>query len=98
MVLDAFVVERLHLAVNAVVEPIRNISRYEYSVLSGVLNVQFRRAAGEDAKWIGDNPLMALEGKVLQVRNLTTASRLCCLALKVRRATPECSCYQRAPK
>ncbi len=42
MILDAFVVERQHLLVKAVAEPIRNTSQYEVSVLSSLLNVQIK--------------------------------------------------------
>jgi hypothetical protein len=42
MILDAFVVERQHLLVKAVAEPIRNTLQYEVSVMSSLLNVQIK--------------------------------------------------------
>jgi hypothetical protein len=42
MILDAFVIERQHLLVKSVAEPIRNTSKYEVSVLSSLINVQIR--------------------------------------------------------
>jgi hypothetical protein len=42
LVLDAFVVERMHLDVKSVAENVKNTSRFERSVLSGVLNKHFR--------------------------------------------------------
>lgn len=44
-VLDAFIIERIHLQVKVVAEHVRNTTRFERSVLSGVLNNQLRRAS-----------------------------------------------------
>ena len=43
LVLDSFIVERIHLQVKSVAEHIRNTSCYERSVLAGVLNLQAQR-------------------------------------------------------
>jgi hypothetical protein len=42
MVVDAFVIERMHLRVKAVAEKVKNTSRFERSVLSGVLTDHMR--------------------------------------------------------
>ena len=42
-VLDAFLIERTHLKVKVIAENIRNTTCFEKSVLSGVLNCDFRR-------------------------------------------------------
>lgn len=46
-VLDAFVIERTHLLVKGVAEHVKNTSRYEMSVLSGVCNVAIARNRGD---------------------------------------------------
>lgn len=38
--IDAFIIERRHLMVKALAEPVRNTKQYEISVLSGLLTVQ----------------------------------------------------------
>ena len=43
-VLDAFVVERMHLRVKQIADLIHNTSAFEASVLAGVLNLQFQSA------------------------------------------------------
>ncbi len=43
-VLDAFIVERIHLQVKWIAEFVKNTSTFELSVLSGVTNCAFRRA------------------------------------------------------
>jgi hypothetical protein len=42
LLLDAFVVERQHLLVKSVAEPIRNTSQFEESLLSSLINVQIK--------------------------------------------------------
>lgn len=44
-VLDAFVVERMHLSVKRIAEMVRNTSTFERSVMSGVVNQRFKSAA-----------------------------------------------------
>ena len=44
IVIDTFVVERQHLMVKAVAEPMRNTSQYEVSLLSSIVTVQVRMA------------------------------------------------------
>ncbi len=60
LVLDAFVVERMHLDVKSVAEHCRNTTRFERSVLSGVLNKHFR-ALTDHASFAG------LRGRVGQL-------------------------------
>ena len=43
-ILDAFIIERIHLTVKKIAEHARNTSRFERSVVSGVLNLQFQHA------------------------------------------------------
>lgn len=43
LVLDSFIIERIHLQVKSIAEHIRNTSCYERSVLAGVLNLQAKR-------------------------------------------------------
>ena len=45
-VLDAFIIERLHNALRAVADNLCNTSRYEFSLLAGVLNNQLRTLEG----------------------------------------------------
>lgn len=44
-ILDAFVVERMHLSVKRIAEAVKNTSVFERSVMSGVINHRFQRAA-----------------------------------------------------
>ena len=60
VVLDAFVVERMHLDVKSVAEHVRNTFRFERSVLAGVLNKHFR-ALADHAAFVG------LRGRVGQL-------------------------------
>lgn len=78
-VLDAFIIERIHLQVKAVAEHVRNTARFERSVLSGVLNNQIRRArqASDVAGLRGPTAYLADCAGVL------VADRLQCLALEV---------------
>jgi hypothetical protein len=45
IVIDGWIVERLHLRTKQVAEHVDNTVRFERSVLSGVLNIHFREAA-----------------------------------------------------
>jgi len=45
VVLDAFVIERTHLKIKAVADSVENTSRFERSVLAGVLNNTWRESA-----------------------------------------------------
>jgi len=47
--LDAFIVERIHLQVKWIAEKVRNTTTFELSVLSGVTNEAFSRAATASA-------------------------------------------------
>ena len=49
VVLDQFVIERLHLRVKSIATPIMNTVRFERSVLSGLINSQFEAASGDAA-------------------------------------------------
>ena len=60
LVVDAFVVERLHLRVKRVIEPIKRTTRFERSSLSSLLNVHV--ASLQDRTSFGDS----LEGPVGQ--------------------------------
>jgi hypothetical protein len=77
-VLDAFIIERLHLVVKAVAEPVKNTACFERSVLSGVVNLSFhhnRRC----------QPMSGLEGRVRQwpgVPSVLVSTRLKILALQ----------------
>lgn len=51
-ILDAFVIERMHLVVKRVAEHIKNTEVFEKSVLSGVANVHFR-AISQDGGPVG---------------------------------------------
>ena len=44
-VIDAFVIERLHLRVKRQAEPVKNLRKFEMSALSGVLNATFLEAS-----------------------------------------------------
>jgi hypothetical protein len=54
--MDAFVVERLHLSVNMVAEPLQNTTTYEKSVQAGLLNNQLRRLREYNGGLVGKVP------------------------------------------
>ena len=80
MILDAFVIERQHLMVKAVAEPIRNTSTFEASVLASLVNVQIRcvRELKLGSSLIGrTRPLVDVPGVVVSdkmtIHNFTVA-------------------------
>ena len=82
LVLDSFIIERIHLQVKSVAEHIRNTSCYERSVLAGVLTLQAQRLS-KDLQQVG------LEGTQVPwpgTQDVLTSDRMCYLGLKVARA------------
>jgi hypothetical protein len=77
-VLDAFIIERLHLVVKAVAEPVKNTSCFERSVLSGVLNLSFHHIRKQQ-------PMNGLGGRVRQwpgMPSVLVSTRLKILAMQ----------------
>ena len=75
-VLDAFIIERIHLSVKSVANNVRNTSRFERSVLAGVLHVQFRRCQEVHMAY-------GLRGKVASWQGLLLAHHLALAGLDV---------------
>ena len=83
IVLDAFVIERLHLAVKGVAENIKNTTAFEMSVLSGLLNVQFRKAANAMDGSADGSPLQCLSGNLRRIGHVDVAAHMSFLSLQV---------------
>jgi len=75
-VVDAFVIERGHLAVKRIAEHVKNTSRFEASVLSGIINKQFSHV--KEAR-IGS----CLQGAVTVVQGISIASQMNVCGLQV---------------
>ena len=76
LVLDAFVVERMHLQVKGIADHVRNTSVFEKSVMAGVLNVQMQRAREA-------NSVQWLRGSLQRWQSAWLAPHMCCSGLLV---------------
>ena len=85
LVIDAFVVERNHLIVKAVAENIKHLATFERSVLSGILNVQFRRASNMTQGSVAGSPLVALYGNAQRYGSIEMASHTTYLGFQAKR-------------
>lgn len=78
-VLDAFVIERMHLGVKAVADHVDNTARFERSVLSGVVNAAFKDDQGQHHAY-------HLRGKVVRwpdMPDVLAADHLTALGMQV---------------
>ena len=83
LVLDAFIVERLHLVVKSVAENVLNTSTFEKSVLAGIFNVQFRKASEAMHGCAADlSPLSSLFGRLRRTQGCDLASHMTYLSLQ----------------
>lgn len=94
LIIDMFIIERLHLKVKAVAEPIKNTSQFERSLLAGVLNYSMKPAS-DNASWshallgsvrsVGNgvfaSPKMRVHGLQIEVGDIVVASDRCGLVL-----------------
>jgi hypothetical protein len=65
MLQDCFCIERFHLTTKPIMENIKNLRRYEYSVLAGVANAQ-KVALQNSCKSLASGALLALERAELE--------------------------------
>lgn len=82
LVLDSFIIERIHLQVKSVAEHIRNTTCFERSVLAGVLNLQAQRLSKAFQQ-------VGLEGRQVPwpgTQDVLVSDRMAYLGLKVARA------------
>ena len=75
LVLDAFVIERKHLSIKRVAEPITNTTVFEHSLMSAVVHSQIQAAKIDK--------LDRLSGKTRQMGSITLAPHLLCQTLQV---------------
>ena len=90
MVLDAFVIERMHNPIKAIADRVKCTTDFEKSVLSEVVNYKTERSKGAGEHWYPHMPLSALEGT--QVAHDSCVFSQCMTAETLQIATGDILC------